>query len=527
MAFVPRVHNRTQPVANHALHGREQRENQARHLARIQRMGAQINNKWGQVNNGVTEQKKCTYAHIENKAKKMQLQDERYAEIELENYLLLTKLSKILERSHDPTKSTREWGGGVRLTANQVPVLDHCRAEKPGGAQGGSLSGSAFAERERIARDNQALVRRLQMCRPTYDRAKLEDDFRVRSRWLHEHANSKRPISANANGRPTSANSTGRPTSATAYGRADVPVRRRPQSAVVRRPHPPDGAPSAAGVLTGGRPQSAQPRNPRRPRTAGPRTRAAPMAPDPDVLKVLLALLMILPPYHLTTLPPYYLAMLLSLSYYLTDVLQVLDLLTSQMSGASTLGQMRVARDSLMQHEDPNLTHLASSHISLLDADGVELEVVRAARPPAAGDDARPEPVLLLVHGGLFMSGSPLAVRHLAARLSAELGVAVVTPKLRLAPEHPYPAALDDLEAAYAWLEDHGVGHPYPDARTVPPSRIGIFAESSGAALALAALHRRHAAGTRPPPCALALVSPWLDMTCSGGSFTVNGSHEP
>ena len=208
-------------------------------------------------------------------------------------------------------------------------------------------------------------------------------------------------------------------------------------------------------------------------------------------------------------------------------MLQVLDLLTSQMSGASTLGQMRVARDALMQHEDPNKTHLASSHISLLDAGGVELEVVRAARPPAAGDDARAEPLLLLVHGGLFMSGSPLAVRHVAARLSAELGVAVVTPKLRLAPEHPYPAALEDLEAAYAWLEDHGVGHPSPDARTVPPSRIGILAESSGAALALAALHRRHAAGTRPPPCALALVSPWLDMTCSGGSFTVNGPHEP
>ena len=92
----------------------------------------------------------------------------------------------------------------------------------------------------------------------------------------------KRPISANAYGRPTSANSTGRPTSATAHGRPDVPVRRRPQSAVVRRP---DGAPSASGVLTGGRPQSAQSRNPRRPRTAG-RARAAPMAPDPDVLKV-------------------------------------------------------------------------------------------------------------------------------------------------------------------------------------------------------------------------------------------------
>ena len=151
-------------------------------------------------------------------------------------------------------------------------------------------------------------------------------------------------------------------------------------------------------------------------------------------------------------------------------MLQVLDLLTSQMSGASTLGQMRVARDALMQHEDPNKTHLASSHISLLDAGGVELEVVRAARPPAAGDDARAEPLLLLVHGGLFMSGSPLAVRHVAARLSAELGVAVVTPKLRLAPEHPYPAALDDLKAAYDHLSKYGVDPHRGGRRTLDTS---------------------------------------------------------
>ena len=70
-------------------------------------------------------------------------------------------------------------------------------------------------------------------------------------------------------------------------------------------------------------------------------------------------------------------------------MLQVLDLLTSQMSGASTLGQMRVARDALMQHEDPNKTHLASSHISLLDAGGVELEVVRAGLGQGIGSAPR------------------------------------------------------------------------------------------------------------------------------------------
>ena len=58
------------------------------------------------------------------------------------------------------------------------------------------------------------------------------------------------------------------------------------------------------------------------------------------------------------------------------------------------------------------------------------------------------------------MSGSPRAVRHLAARLSADLGVAVVTPTLRLAPEHPYPAALEDLTKAYQWVERHGVVQP-------------------------------------------------------------------
>ena len=177
------------------------------------------------------------------------------------------------------------------------------------------------------------------------------------------------------------------------------------------------------------------------------------------------------------------------------DVLRVIELLTSQMAGATTLQQMREAHDSLMQHEDIPL--LSESHISVLDAGGVEIEVVRAARVPppppppgsaatAAAPPVHGEPVLVLVYGGLFMSGSPRAVRHLAAAFSAALGVPVATPRLRLAPEHPYPAALDDLCVAYEWLTTHGF---------VGAGSTGSTGSGSGSSSG-----RRGAPATGPPP---------------------------
>ena len=119
----------------------------------------------------------------------------------------------------------------------------------------------------------------------------------------------------------------------------------------------------------------------------------------------------------------------------------MLDLLTSQMAQATTLHQMREARDNLLTGAPlPKQLLGPDTMIDKLDAGGVELEVVRA--PSARGGAA----AVLLVHGGLFMSGSPTAVRHLAARLSADVGVPVVTPRLRLAPEFPFPAALVRLQ---------------------------------------------------------------------------------
>lgn len=58
----------------------------------------------------------------------------------------------------------------------------------------------------------------------------------------------------------------------------------------------------------------------------------------------------------------------------------------------------------------------------------------------------------MLVHGGMFMAGSGRAVRHVASKLAVALGVTVACPSLRLAPEHPHPAALDDLCTAYDYM---------------------------------------------------------------------------
>jgi len=175
---------------------------------------------------------------------------------------------------------------------------------------------------------------------------------------------------------------------------------------------------------------------------------------------------------------------------------------------------MREARDSLMEREAPLP---AGTSVSLLDAGSVEIEVVKAA-DCAAGD----ETILMLAHGGIFMSGAPRGVRHLAARLSAELRLPVATPKLRLAPQFRCPAPADDLSAAYHHLMRHGLGGAPSGSR-----RIALWAESSGGGLALSLTLRLLAASGVEPPCALVLASPWLDLTCSGGSYIVNESHDP
>ena len=121
----------------------------------------------------------------------------------------------------------------------------------------------------------------------------------------------------------------------------------------------------------------------------------------------------------------------------------------------------------------------------------------------AVGED----PAILYLHGGSYILGSAYGYRPLAGALAAAAGAGTLVPDFRLAPEHPFPAALEDALSAYRWLVEH-VG----DA-----SRVVLAGDSSGAGLALAVMLSLKAAG-EPMPAGAALLCPSVDM--SGGMLT-------
>lgn len=115
---------------------------------------------------------------------------------------------------------------------------------------------------------------------------------------------------------------------------------------------------------------------------------------------------------------------------------------------------------------------------------------------------------ILYLHGGGYMMGSFLTHRELAARISREATATVLFPLYRLAPEYPFPAALDDALAAYRWLI-HNQG--------ILPERISLVGDSAGGGLAMALLLAIRDRGL-PLPAAAAVMSPWTDLAC-GSQF--------
>ena len=136
-----------------------------------------------------------------------------------------------------------------------------------------------------------------------------------------------------------------------------------------------------------------------------------------------------------------------------------------------------------------------------VEANGVPAEWVTAA----GVSDGR---VLLYLHGGAYQIGSPAGLRRLVALLSGVAQARALSLDYRLAPEHPFPAAVDDAVAAYRWLLAEGTD----------PATIAVAGDSAGGGLALGTLVALRDAG-EPMPAAAVLLSPWTDLALTGESL--------
>jgi acetyl esterase/lipase len=115
------------------------------------------------------------------------------------------------------------------------------------------------------------------------------------------------------------------------------------------------------------------------------------------------------------------------------------------------------------------------------------------------------EHVLLYMHGGGYVSCSPQTHRPVTTTLARMINCRVFSLDYRLAPEHPFPAAVDDATAAYLWLLKNGV----------PAKQIALAGDSAGGGLLLATMLRLRGLGKPLPACAVCL-SPWVDLTGFG-----------
>jgi monoterpene epsilon-lactone hydrolase len=144
-----------------------------------------------------------------------------------------------------------------------------------------------------------------------------------------------------------------------------------------------------------------------------------------------------------------------------------------------------------------------------VDADGIPGEWSSVAR-------SDPSRVLLFFHGGGYCSGSIRSHRRMVSEAGRAAKVRTLAIAYRLAPEHPFPAALDDALAAWFFLRQAGVaaGH------------IAIGGDSAGGGLTAALINFLNATGEELPGCAW-LVSPWVDLTISGSTLTQKNAVDP
>src|SRR5438309_1100954 len=128
---------------------------------------------------------------------------------------------------------------------------------------------------------------------------------------------------------------------------------------------------------------------------------------------------------------------------------------------------------------------------------------------------SREDRCVLYFHGGAYAIGTAKLYRDLTWRVAAAARATVLFFDYRLAPEHPFPAALEDAVTTYRWL-----------AKRIDPRRIAFMGDSAGGGLALATLHKLRDDGD-PLPAAAVAVSPWTDLALTGASLQANAAADP
>lgn len=130
--------------------------------------------------------------------------------------------------------------------------------------------------------------------------------------------------------------------------------------------------------------------------------------------------------------------------------------------------------------------------------------------------DVDTDKIFMFIHGGGYYRGSIAATRATVARISAEAKVRCLSIEYRLAPEHPFPAAVDDTYTAYNWLLKEGIN----------PKNIIVSGQSAGGGLCLALLLKIKENNGFQPKGAVA-ISPWTDLSQSGKTMITNANIDP
>ena len=154
------------------------------------------------------------------------------------------------------------------------------------------------------------------------------------------------------------------------------------------------------------------------------------------------------------------------------------------------------------------------------DADTTPVNAGAAPAECVVTPGSNPDRRLLYLHGGGYTIGSPRTVREMVRRISQASGCSVLSLDYRMAPEHPFPAAVDDATAALRFIRDHGPIGPEV------ASAVFIGGDSAGGGLTLATLLATRDAGEQLPDAAVTL-SAWTDLAITGESIQTRADVDP